>query len=279
MPNNQSTAEKITESYYDSSDADRFYETVWGGEDIHIGLYDEGISVFDASRRTVETMAQHLQNLGSGSKVLDLGSGYGGSARYLAGTSGCSVTCLNLSEVQNERNRLLNQEQGLAEKISVLHGSFEEIPCDANSFEIVWSQDAFLHSDRREVVLQEIKRVLKPGGELIFTDPMQADDCPEGVLQPVYDRLSLESLASFGFYRKQLAALGFEEKDVVDLTHQLRTHYATIKKDLQQRYPELVKSISADYMDKMLLGLDNWVTAADKGYLAWGILHFRKLSA
>ena len=279
MPNNQSTAENITESYYDSSDADRFYETVWGGEDIHIGLYDEGMSVFDASRKTVETMTQNLQNLGSGSRVLDLGSGYGGSARYLAGTTGCSVTCLNLSEVQNERNRQLNQDQGLAEKITVLHGSFEAIPCDDNSFDIVWSQDAFLHSDRREVVLQEIDRVLKPGGELIFTDPMQADDCPDGVLQPVYDRLSLESLASFGFYRKQLTALGFEEKDIIDLTHQLRTHYATIKKNLQQRYPELVKSISADYMDKMLLGLDNWVTAADKGYLAWGILHFRKLSA
>ena len=276
MPSNQSTAEKITESYYDSSDADRFYETVWGGEDIHIGLYEEGMSVFDASRKTVETMAQHLRNLAGGSKVLDLGSGYGGSARYLAGTTGCRVTCLNLSEVQNERNRLLNLEQGLADKITVLHGSFESIPCEDNSFEIVWSQDAFLHSDRREVVLREIDRVLKPGGELIFTDPMQADDCPDGVLQPVYDRLSLESLASFGFYRRQLAALGFAEEDVIDLTHQLRTHYATIKIDLQQRYPELVKTISADYMDRMLLGLDNWVNAADKGYLAWGILHFQK---
>ena len=276
MPNNQSTAEKLTESYYDSSDADRFYETVWGGEDIHIGLYEAGMSVFDASRRTVETMAGLLKRLNGDGKVLDLGSGYGGSARYLAGTFGCRVTCLNLSEVQNERNRTLNREQGLADRIRVLHGSFEAIPCDDNAFDLVWSQDAFLHSDRREVVLQEIDRVLIPGGELIFTDPMQADDCPDGVLQPVYDRLSLESLASFGFYRKQLAALGFAEMDVVELTPQLRTHYATIKTNLQEHYQELVRSISADYMDKMLLGLDNWVNAADEGYLAWGILHFQK---
>ena len=278
MRNNQSTAEKITESYYDSSDADRFYETVWGGEDIHIGLYEEGVSVFDASRRTVATMAGHLKNLHAGSRVLDLGSGYGGSARYLAGSSGCRVDCLNLSEVQNERNRQLTGDQGLADKVTVLHGSFESIPGADNTYDVVWSQDAFLHSNRREVVLREIDRVLAPGGELIFTDPMQADDCPDGVLQPVYDRLSLESLASFAFYRQQLSALGFSEVDVIDLTHQLRRHYATIKNDLQQRYHELVKSISSDYMDKMLLGLENWVNAADKGYLAWGILHFRKQS-
>ena len=276
MPDNQSTAEKITESYYDSSDADRFYETVWGGEDIHIGLYAEGLSVFDASRKTVEAMQQRLAHLDSGSRVLDLGSGYGGSARFLAATSGCHVTCLNLSEVQNERNRMLNREQGLADRITVLHGSFEAIPCDDNTFDTVWSQDAFLHSDRRDVVLQEVDRVLQPGGELIFTDPMQADHCPDGVLQPVYDRLSLESLASFGFYRQQLAVLGFAEIDVIDLTQQLRNHYATIKKDLHARYRELVQSISPDYMDRMLTGLDNWVKAADKGYLAWGIMHFQK---
>ena len=44
-------------SYYNSSDADTFYFTVWGGEDIHIGLYkDDREPIFDASRRTVETM-------------------------------------------------------------------------------------------------------------------------------------------------------------------------------------------------------------------------------
>lgn len=279
MPHNRSTAEVITESYYDSSDADRFYETVWGGEDIHIGLYEPGTSIIDASKNTVQAMAACIENLDSEKKVLDLGSGYGGSARYLAGKYGCEVTCLNLSEVQNTRNRFLNKEQGFADKIRVMHGSFESIPFDDSSFDIVWSQDAFLHSNRREQVVQEIKRVLKPGGELIFTDPMQADDCPDGVLQPVYDRLNLKSLASFKFYRNELLASSFEENQVRDLTHQLRVHYATVREDLQSRYRELTGSISTDYMDRMLVGLDNWVNAADKGYLAWGILYFRKKSA
>ena len=36
---NVSGADSVAATYYDSQDADQFYEQVWGGEDIHIGLY------------------------------------------------------------------------------------------------------------------------------------------------------------------------------------------------------------------------------------------------
>jgi glycine/sarcosine/dimethylglycine N-methyltransferase len=74
--------------------------------------------------------------------------------------------------------------------------------------------------------------VLKKGGQFIFTDPMQADDCPEGVLQPVYDRIHLQSLGSFGFYRETAEKLGFETLDMVDLTPNLRNHYARVGEEL-----------------------------------------------
>jgi len=282
MPSELSRAEAQTESYYDSSDADRFYELVWGGEDIHIGLYSaigeyaETDDIKEASRRTVENMAGQLQNLGPDSQVIDLGAGYGGSARYLSSHTGCSVSCLNISEVQNRRNRELNWQQGLDQKIEVLHGSFEDIPCADASKDIVWSQDSFLHSDNKDKVMEEIGRITAPGGELIFTDPMQADDCPEGVLQPVYDRLNLESMGSFAYYREKLASLGFAEEQCTDLTPQLRNHYNNVRLVLEGRYKELTNAISTEYMDRMIQGLENWVSAADSGYLAWGILHFRK---
>lgn len=276
MQNNLSRAEDLTEDYYDSSDADRFYESVWGGEDIHIGLYRDTGDIRQASRRTVEAMAAHLQNLGPASRVIDLGAGYGGSARYLANLAGCKVTCLNISEVQNRRNRELNRRQGLSEKVHVHYGNFENIPSRDDTFDIVWSQDSFLHSANKDTVLAEIGRVLAPGGELIFTDPMQADDCPPGVLQPVYDRLNLDSMASFIYYREALSRLGFEELRVIDLSAELRNHYAKVMLELEMRFDELADAISADYMVRMIRGLGNWVEAADLGYLAWGILHFRK---
>lgn len=268
------------EAYYDSAEADAFYQKIWGGEDLHLGIYespDEDIGT--ASRRTVEAMASQLDGLCSDSNVIDLGAGYGGSARLLATQYGCRVTCLNLSETQNELNRVRTREAGLGDRITVRHGSFEDIPEPAEAFDVVWSQDAILHSGDRPRVLDEVCRILKPGGRFIFTDPMQSDDCPPGVLQPILERIHLESLGSCAFYRSALLERGFAEVSLTLLTSNLRTHYARVGEELSKRYDEVVELSGRDYVDAMLAGLARWVDGADKGYLNWGILHFEKKKA
>ncbi|MGD8795705.1 MAG: class I SAM-dependent methyltransferase, partial [Thiohalophilus sp.] len=103
MSTSYSEVVETARDYYNSDDADNFYYHVWGGEDIHIGMYKDDVEpIRDASRRTVEHMASKLK-LDGNKKVLDIGAGYGGAARYLAKTFGCKVVALNLSEKENER--------------------------------------------------------------------------------------------------------------------------------------------------------------------------------
>ena len=272
-----SQAVKTAQDYYNSDDADNFYFHIWGGQDIHIGSYtsaDEDIAT--ASGRTVSNMAGRLHDVDAETRVIDIGAGYGGAARWLAHTYLCHVSCLNLSEAQNTRNRVLTDAEGLTDLIDVIDGSFEEIPFPDGQFDIAWSQDAILHSGHRGKVLAEVDRVLKPGGEFIFTDPMQADDCPEGVLQPVLDRIHLQTLGSFAFYREQARQLGWEEVGITDFTPQLVTHYGRVRQELAQRRKDLSGKVSDAYIDRMITGLGHWIDAGDSGYLAWGILHFRK---
>ena len=274
---NYSSVVKTAQEYYNSDDADNFYYHVWGGEDIHIGIYenaDEDIS--SASTRTIKTMAAEIAGKSADTRIIDIGAGYGGAARWLASQYGCHVTCLNLSEAQNDRNRAMTAEQGLSQVIDVIDGSFEDIPTADGLFDLAWSQDAILHSGHRERVLGEVDRVLKPGGEFIFTDPMQADDCPAGVLQPVLERIHLDSLGSFSFYRQKAQRLGWEEVSVTDLTPQLVNHYTRVRQVLATKRDDLAGKVSDDYMDRMILGLKHWIDAGDNGYLSWGILHFRK---
>jgi sarcosine/dimethylglycine N-methyltransferase len=264
------------ERYSDSRDADEFYHSIWGGEDIHIGLYSETRKdIAAASRATVELMADNLGDIGPDTRVLDLGAGYGGAARQLVRRSGCHVTCLNLSETQNRRNREKNAAQGLSERISVVHGNFEAIPFAASSFDVVWSQDAILHSGARAEVVAEVKRVLGPRGQFIFTDPMQAADCPESVLAPVLSRIHLDTLGSFRFYRATAEAAGMEVVNVLDMSDQLLKHYTRVREDLSSRYAEICALSASTYVDRMLQGLEAWTNAASRGYLEWGILHFR----
>lgn len=262
--------------YYNSDDADAFYSTIWGGEDIHIGLYEsENDSIFDASRRTVQRIASRLRDPGGETRVLDIGSGYGGAARFLARSYGCRVSALNLSDVENETARRLNKEQGLDGKIEVVDGSFQEIHHPDDTFDAVWSQDALLHSGNRAQVVEEVARVLKAEGQFVFTDPMQADDCPAGVLQPVLDRIHLESLGSPGFYKETAEQTGLEKVGFDDLTPHLVTHYARVLEETEKREGELDGTVSPKYIERMKKGLQHWIDCGEKGYLTWGIFEFK----
>lgn len=277
MSDQYSEVVQTAQEYYNSDDADNFYFHIWGGEDIHVGMYqssDEDIAT--ASQHTVDTMAQKLDGVDGKSRVIDLGAGYGGAARYLSKRFGCAVDCINLSETQNERNREITDKQGLSDKIEVIDGSFESLPYKEPLFDVVWSQDSFLHSGERAKVMDEIDRVLLPGGQIIFTDPMQADDCPAGVLQPVLERIHLDSLGSVAFYREQAKRLGWEEVEADLMTNQLVNHYTRVREELLSRRQELTEKVSEDYIERMIQGLGHWIEAGGKGYLAWGILLFRK---
>ncbi|WP_462272064.1 methyltransferase domain-containing protein [Methanohalophilus sp.] len=277
MSEYQKTAVDKAQEYYNSEDADNFYFTIWGGEDIHVGLYNsEDEPIFDASRRTIERMASKISNLEKDSKILDIGAGYGGAARYLAKKYGCQVVALNLSEVENERDRKMNEDQGLDHLITVVDGSFEEIPYPDFSFDVVWSQDAILHSGNREQVIKEVARVLKSGGDFVFTDPMQTDDCPEGVLQPILDRIHLETLGSPGFYRESAKKYGMKEIEFEEHSSQLPAHYGRVLKETEGQEDELSKVVSQNYINNMKQGLGHWVEGGNNGYLTWGIFHLSK---
>ena len=267
---------KQAKEYYDSHDADEFYYTVWGGEDLHLGIYkDKDESIFDASRRAVKKIADqvHLDNT---KKVLDIGAGFGGSARYLAKTYSCHVTCLNLSEKENQRNRQMSEEQGLTHLIEVTDGSFESLPYENEAFDVVWSEDAILHSGEKGRVMTEVSRVLKTDGDFVFTDPMQSDRCPEGVLKPILERINLDSMGSVKLYRALAKENNLKEIKVIDLAHHLPVHYDRVRRELEGRYEEVAGIISREYIDNMLVGLKRWVDGGNNGHLNWALMHFRK---
>ncbi|WP_369217078.1 SAM-dependent methyltransferase [Streptomyces flavofungini] len=272
-----SDSEEAARAYYATSDVDAFYDAVWGGEDIHTGTYaraDEPVA--DASRRTVEQAADRVSDLlHSGSSVLDLGSGYGGATRCLAGRFGCRVTALNLSEPQNRRHRARNAERGLDHLIDVVTGSFHDIPWPDHRFDVVWSQEAFCHSGDRARVLREAVRVLRPDGALVFTDTMAAEDASAEALRPVVARLGVEALATPGFYRRTLSGIGLSRIDFDDRSEQLTRHYERITDETRRHEQELRRVISPGYVDSLLANLPLWHAASRRGDLRWGIFHCR----
>ncbi len=276
MSINQSKPD-VAESYYDSDDADRFYSTIWGGEDIHVGIYGTpGEAIAEASRRTVERIADYIPDTDDRLKVLDLGAGYGGAARWLAKERGAEVVCVNISETQNILNRRKNEDAGLSSRIDVRHGSFDDVPTEDGLFHVVWSQDSFLHGSDRARIFHEAARTMKPGGRMIFTDIMQTPDAPADKLRPIYDRIHLSSLGSIAYYDEVAQAAGLKVGPREEMAEQLPTHYARVREDLIARRDHLKGEVSEAYIDGMIDGLKAWVDGGLAGWLTWGILSYDK---
>ncbi len=188
---------------------------------------------------------------------------------------GLNIDCLNLSLVQNKQNRRINQAQRLEDRIRVVGGSFEDIPFDAVSYEVVWSQDAFVHSANRRRVLEEINRVLKPGGDFVFTDLIQHEDLPPQVLEPVLARFHLDSLGTVRFYRETAIDLGWRELQVIDLSGNLVKHYEQLLQELERRYENLLGEFSEEYLEGVRHGMQSWVSAGEEGNFKWAMFHYQ----
>ena len=267
---------QVTNKYFDSQEADEYHQLIWGGEYTHVGIHaDQETGIEQASENTIKAMVKKLPSIKKSTRILDIGSGYGGTARYLSKKFGCRVDCLNLSETENERNREKTRESGLEDLVQVISGSFENIPLEG-PYDIVWSQDAIFYSSRKDKVLREVNRVLNPGGRFIFTDLMRNDDSPVGVLENVLTELHLQELGSIKVYEKLTRQAGLQRVLVVSMPEQLINHYTAVLEKLARQRPGLIKKSSETYVDDVARGLQYWIDAGKEGYLNWGILQFQK---
>jgi SAM-dependent methyltransferase len=207
---------------------------------------------------------------------VDLGSGYGGAARHLSRQPGVQVDAINISRVENARHRSLNLEAGLHERITVHDASFEAVPLPDGCADVVWSQDAILHSGDRQQVMREAARVLRPGGVMVMTDPMAADGVTADCLNAILQRIHLADLGSPGRYHEWAEAVGLAREIWNDRTSMLVRHYSRVREELQRRKAELSQTISPTYLERMDAGLGHWVDGGEAGRLSWGLMRFRK---
>ena len=111
-----------------------------------------------------------LAGIGAGMSVLDVGSGVGGPARFLAATCGCRVTGVDLSEAFVEAARYLTGRTGQGGEVSFETASALELPFESGRFDVVLLQHVAMNIADRARLYREIRRVLKVGGRFATFD-------------------------------------------------------------------------------------------------------------
>ncbi|MCZ6696207.1 MAG: methyltransferase domain-containing protein [Acidobacteria bacterium] len=103
-------------------------------------------------------------------KLLDVGCGLGGTSRYLAASSGCSVVGVDLTEEYCRVAEMLSARVGLADRTVFRQGSALALPFGEAQFDIVWTEHVQMNIADKAVFYRELARVLKPGGQFAFHD-------------------------------------------------------------------------------------------------------------
>jgi len=112
------------------------------------------------------------------SEVLDIGSGIGGPARFLAATYDCNVTGIDLSEPFVDAARYLTTRTGQTEQVSFEAASALDMPFGNGRFDIAMLQHVAMNIEDRTGLYREIHRVLKPGGRFATYDVVLAAGDP-----------------------------------------------------------------------------------------------------
>ena len=111
--------------------------------------------------------------------VLDVGSGIGGPARFLAATRGCRVTGVDLSESFVDAARYLSQRTGQSGEVSFEAASALELPFGDGHFDAVLLQHVAMNIADRARLYREIRRVLKSGARFATFDVVSKSEEPQ----------------------------------------------------------------------------------------------------
>jgi SAM-dependent methyltransferase len=108
-------------------------------------------------------------------RVLDLGCGIGGPARYLAANFGCKVTGVDLSQGFIDAAIYLTARCGLSDRVTFQVGDALHLPFEDASFDAVFLQHVAMNIEDRAALYAEVRRILGPGGRFATYDLVLRD--------------------------------------------------------------------------------------------------------
>ena len=184
------------------------------------GLSEEVLKDYDQDHyggvEAVDILAEKAA-INASSRVLDVCSGMGGPARYLAHRRGCRVVGLDVTESRVEGARRLTARVNLEHLVSFQAGNALDMPFPDASFDVVIGQEAWAHIPERQRLISEIARVLEGGGRVAFTDIVRAGALEEAEFGKVREGMAFARLETVESYRDLLEQRGFsllESEDV-----------------------------------------------------------------
>jgi ubiquinone/menaquinone biosynthesis C-methylase UbiE len=160
-------------------------------------------------RQATSAFAEQF-GLRPGMRLLDIGCGLGGAARYFAHEHGCQVSGIDLSaEYVNVANALAARV-GLEERVSCAPGSALALPFGPGSFDAAYMLHVGMNIEDKSRLFAQVRRILKPTGLFGIYDVMRLAAGDLSYPVPWASGPDSSFVADAVSYRRLLVAAGFE---------------------------------------------------------------------
>lgn len=243
-------------------DVIRYYEHFWSKSElwwetdktlaIHLGYYDKGIRSHTDAVLHMNDVSWDLLGLDAQNpmQILDAGCGVGGTSIYLAQkyqqVSFTGITIVPTHTIMAERfatkRQVTKNTQFLLQ--NYCHTSFPD-----DTFDGVIALESINYAPRNEDLLQELHRVLKPGGRLVIIDGFRTDKPIPSALEKIYriwlDGRALVDLESIHEVEACMKQQGFKEVAVQDISsHVINSYFFGVLIGSLLLVPALVKTVT-----------------------------------
>jgi SAM-dependent methyltransferase len=151
-----------------------------------------------------------------GEHILDIGSGIGGPARWIAAKYQAKVTGVDLTPEFCAAAVALNEAAGLADRVRIVHGSALALPVPAGAFDRAYSHNVVMNIADKTGFCREAFRALRPGGVFALACACAGPGGEPHYPVPWATTAAESFLATAEEMRAALVAVGFAIESVAD---------------------------------------------------------------
>jgi ubiquinone/menaquinone biosynthesis C-methylase UbiE len=183
-----------------------FYELDWVRQLVENIFHPGGEAL---TRKTVAAM-----NLPAGASIAELGCGTGTSAMLLAGEFDLQVSAVDISAANIERAK--ERAGSFGERIRFVQGDAQSLPFESHRLDAALAECTVSLFPDQPAALREIRRVLKPGGQLAVTDMASGGRLPVDIASVLAPWTCLADAIDQDAWVDRFEKEGFRVTDVSD---------------------------------------------------------------